>query len=261
MPVADRPPPAGADRRPRIATGARICAVGLLGALGRYSCFGDLAAGAVARVGQSGRGQNVDGGAVAVEPLRLEHDFTVPVESERGQVVQLTLCVVRAGGHAVQVLHPHHEGAAGRAREQPGQQGRSQVPEVKVPRGAGRVPSGCHDRHSMADREPAGSAEVIGQPRAPWSASGARRPAFGAGVQGRGLSRRIPVRQPPEPDSRGAWLRFSQLTSAGTAGGTDFPDRCRSRTRSSRCRSRLSSDVSRPASTGSSPSTRPTVSE
>ena len=121
---------------------------------------------------------------VAVEPVGLVDDLAVPVEAEGPQVVQLAAGELPARRHPVQVLHPHHEPAAGRPGEQPRHERGPQVADVQVTRGAGREPSDCHDVHSMADRQPPGDAEVADR-RLP--AAGPRRTAP-AGASGAGPS-------------------------------------------------------------------------
>ena len=71
-------------------------------------------------------------GAIAIEPIALEHDLAVPVHAERGEVPELLLGVGGRGVGAVEILHPHDEPAAGATGEQPGDERSAEVADVEV---------------------------------------------------------------------------------------------------------------------------------
>ena len=124
--------------------GAQLQAGPRVGALGqrpvrRARRRADLRAGAEALVQQPAPPQRLQRLRVGVEPRRLEHDLAVPVQPERGQVGELLLGRPRPHAARVEVLHPHQERRAGRAREQPRQQRRAQVARgAACPSGSGR---------------------------------------------------------------------------------------------------------------------------
>ncbi len=76
----------------------------------------DLAPGAIALVHQAVGPELVDGRLVEGEADGLADGLAVPVKADRSQIGELGLLVLHAGPLAVEVLHTHEEGPAGRAR-------------------------------------------------------------------------------------------------------------------------------------------------
>jgi hypothetical protein len=78
---------------------------------------------------------------VQLHPLGLAHDGAVPVEPKGAQVAELGLFHARTDAGAVEVFHPNEEAGIRGTGEQPGQQGREQVPDVQRSRGTRREAS------------------------------------------------------------------------------------------------------------------------
>ncbi len=115
----------------------------------------DLPPGAVALVDEALRRQGADRGLVVRAALRLADDLAVPVQAQRRKVLQLALRGALL--HSIEVLDPQVEGAAGAAREHPGQDRGAKVPQVQVAAGGGGVAArpgaGRGSRHARQSRE------------------------------------------------------------------------------------------------------------
>jgi hypothetical protein len=78
---------------------------------------------------------------VELHPPGLAHDGAVPVEPRGALVAELGLLHTRADAGAVEVLRPNEEAGIRGTGEQPGYQGREQIPDVQRSRGTRREAS------------------------------------------------------------------------------------------------------------------------
>src|SRR3954469_10545027 len=67
--------------------------------------------------------------------LGLARDRPIPVEPERHEIGELAVIELLAHAPAIKVFHPHEKAPAALAREQPGQQRSTQIPEMEIPGG------------------------------------------------------------------------------------------------------------------------------
>lgn len=104
----------------------------------RAGGFLDVLARAIALVGRKLR----QGLLISRVAILLVDDFPVPVQAERGEVLQLALRRLPRGALRVNVLHAHKEAAPATPSVEPGQQRRTQVTQVKIAGRARGVTSG-----------------------------------------------------------------------------------------------------------------------
>ncbi len=101
--------------------------VGPLGQMWRRGRFPDLAPAAIARVGV----EPGDRLPVQRQTLRLPLHAPVPVEADRREIVDLVALPLGPRAALVEILDAEDEAGSLRAREEPGEQCRAQVPEVE----------------------------------------------------------------------------------------------------------------------------------
>ena len=126
--------------------------------MGCADCLTNLTARAEALVRPTRGHEHLDRSFVAVEALGLPHHLAVPVQPDRGELVELHELELAARGHTVEILHPHDEPSRCRPGREPRHERRAEVAEVQLT-GRARRESPHHRRrpHRLGGGDAAGS--------------------------------------------------------------------------------------------------------
>ena len=103
----------------------------------RLGCFGYFLPRAIAFVVR----QFHQSRSIILKSLRLVQHLPIPIQAQIRQIGNLPGRRLCRRPPSINVLHPEIEGSTSCSSEQPGQHRRTEVPEVKVPAGTGRIPA------------------------------------------------------------------------------------------------------------------------